>query len=414
MRVTSLLLTLALATVAAAQQPAAKPPVKPPAEDYPLDLVKIGVAMPETSDPELLRLLTSPRTIFYKLPQAWQHYIPASKIERNNLTTGVKSYFMTEATWGLYAPTVLPEFNANALFPWETTIGLNSSHKESNFSYRTINLLNLPDDKLGGQVPILVLGEYPIKWIYPAGTTLGEVIYVIHDGKKYVQEIRTRTKSADSKEWTPHLYRPIKNRAEFEELSGLKGYVPAQKYMFFRNPQEDEVFKMEGLVERLPPVPAETVKRLLKRPFKETTDDAWSPSADQDFHILPRNYCFSLLKGVDSHTCASCHQQTQISVLNLTPREPLIIDNPAKVGNIRGSDGGFTWHPFDPKCIRMSEQEPELKIALRPYDFEHKVVKVLQYGEPYKGSEHKLTQYVQDSLKPYELPAKQFLHATSP
>ena len=70
-----------------------KTPAKPVYEDYPLNLSKIGLTLPDTADPELKRLFTSSRTIFYKLPQVWQHYVPASRIEYKNVTLKELKYF---------------------------------------------------------------------------------------------------------------------------------------------------------------------------------------------------------------------------------------------------------------------------------------------------------------------------------
>lgn len=399
------------------KKPAPVPTTAPATKDdpesyYPINLVDLDLKMPDTSDSELRRLLLNPKTIYYKLPQAWQHFIPSSRIEWNNLTLGTKQYFNTDPVWGIFRSTYLPDFNANPLFPWETTVGLNSAHKDKDEHYRTINFISLPEDTSGELIPILLLNEFPIKWIFPTGTTVGEVIYVLHNEKKYVQEVRTRKKNADSTEWEPKLYRPVASREEYISLTG-KNYTPAYKYFFFRNPQEDEVFKMEGLVERLPPLSEQKVQALLARPFKEVSDSFWSPASDQDFHILPKNYCFSLLTSIDAQTCANCHRQTQISVRNLTPKEPLVMNNFGKVGNIRGSDAVFTWHPFAMKCVRNSADDPEQEISLRSYDLKNKTIKVLEKGE-YIGtlsSNYKLTLFVQESLKPYELPPAKFLHA---
>lgn len=375
-------------------------------EDYPLDLEKIGITLPVVEDKELKEIFDNKNTIFYKLPQVWQHWIPSSRIERNNLTLGEKSYTNTPYVWGIYFPEFLPDFNANHLFPWETTIGLNTSHKESD-AYRTINFLSLPEQN-GKVIPVLVLNELPVKWIYPPETTLGEIIYVVHEGKRYIQEIRTRTKNFDSTVWEPAVHRPIKDRAEFMHLTQMT-YTPAHKYMFFRNPQEDEVHRMEGLVERLPPLSDAWVKYLLKQPFKKQEETTvWSPAADQEFHILPKSYCFSLLGSVDSHTCTSCHKQTQASHRHMIPKEPLIIDNPTKVGNVRGSDSGFTYHIFDLDCVRKDDKEPAKPIKFRPYDIKNGILKVAQNDS--EESFYKLTEFVEKALKPYELPNKRYLH----
>ena len=386
--------------------------------DYPLDPRKLGITLPETHDPFLKKILTSKTTIFYKLPQIWQHWIPSSVIERRNLTTGLVTHYTTNPIFGIHRASYLPEFNANGLFPWETTIGLNSSRKEADI-YRTINFLSLPpatEAKDSPVVPVLVINDYPIKWLYPSGTTVGEVIYVIHDDVRYVQEIRTRTKSQDSTEWTPALFRPVRNRDEFKQLTKIE-YTPAYRYMFFRNPQEDEVFLMQGLVERLPPLTEASVKKLLALPFvsvEQSSKDTevWSPASDQEFSILPKNYCFSLLRSLDSHTCAGCHRQTQISVSHLTPKEPLIMDNPSKVGNIRGCDAVFTWYPFDETTIPGKGSGSELTASLRKHDSMNGVIKIHGKNNA-KNNSYKLTKFVQESLRPHELPSAEFLHDTT-
>lgn len=415
-----LLCVLAFSTVPAlaqqlpAPRTAAPSKVETPAEEYPLDLKKLDLTLPNTNDRELTRLFTSRNTVFYKLPPVWQHYVPSSRIEQNNLTLGTKSFYSTQPIWAIYYATYNPDFHANFNFPWETTVGLNVSHKTTKDTkapnpYATINFVNLPE--VSGVVqPILIINEYPIKWIYPVGTTFGEIIYVTHNGKKYTQEVRTRTKDLDSKFWTPGMYRPITSRAEFEQATGLKNYVAFKKFYHFRNPQENEVFLMSGLVERLPNLNEDIIRDLLARPFKpvDVDQDVWTPAADQDFHIMPKDYCLALLGGVDTVTCSSCHRQTQISVRNLTPSDPDVVKTPLKIGNIRGCDGIFTWHPFAAKCIRSSDKDPVVNPALRPHDLKYGFVTVAEDKD--YGSAYKLTEYVQEALKPYELPPAKFLH----
>ena len=98
--------------------------------------------------------------------------------------------------------------------------------------------------------------------------------------------------------------------------------------------------------------------------------------------------------------------------MNLTPKDRSVIENPQKVGNIRGSDAVFTWHPFDPEGVRSSAAEPKPKhFYTREYDRTKKIIKFIGGREIYSGSEeYKLTYFVQESLKPYELPSQQYLH----
>lgn len=398
MRILALLLAL-LPSIVMAQ---AKPE-----QEYPLDLAKNGLAYPKTTDPELQRIFNSPRTVPYKLRIAWQHFIPAATIEHKNLLTGDINKTQTKLVWGLYSAGFRSDLNANLLFPWNTTFGLNEQTKTDKVLTLTYDLLNLkePDDHV-----VVLDRQWPIMWIYPGGTTVCEALYVNYEGKKWHQEIRTRQKDLDCLAWDVPIYRPIKDRAEFQYQAQLGDYTPAKKFFSLRNPQEDTVAEFRGLVERLPPLDPEKVKELLSQPFKNVTDANWAPAADQDFHLFPRDYCFGLVGSVDKKACAECHRQTQISVGKLVPREPLIIENQDQVGSIRGCDGVFTWHPFADQSIRNSDKEPQPKLKLRRWDVEHGIVKVWD-GVTDMGPKYKITKYVQDSLQPHELPPKQFLHA---
>jgi hypothetical protein len=368
-------------------------------DNYPLDLNSIGLTLPESEDQELNRLLKDNNTIFYKMPQVWQHYVPSSTTQETNLTLGTTIYKTKKSIWNLYSVKYNPDSHANFNFPWETTAGLNSAFKEKNANFKTVNFINLPKNPNGKTIPIYVLQERPIKWIYPIGTTVGEVIYVNFNNRNYVQEIRTRKKLNDSTYWEPMVYRPVTNREEYIELTNSVKYIPAKKHMFFRNPQEDEVFKMDGLVECLPPLETDKVISLLSRKFKNATEENWSPCSIQDFHILPKDYCFSLIGGIDIESCSNCHRQTQISVRNLVPKDPSVINDPEGTGNIRGSDAVFTWHPFSASSISSNKDEYK-QINFRNYDVSQGIVAT----KVDKEDLYKLTLFVQNSLKKYELP----------
>ena len=357
---------------------------------YPFPPSSINLKLPQTQDPDLYRLLYSPDTIYYKLDQAYQ------KDGR------------------VYHTNFLKDFNANQDFPWETTLGLNISHKSKENPYRTLNVLKLPQGK-----PILILPGRPVRWIFPEETTVGEIIYVVHKGERYVQEIRTRTKEKGAYYWSPDIYRPIASKQEFLALLDIKVSFP-KKHMFFRNPEEDEVAKLDGHVDRLPDMYEKDIKYILSLPFKNVTKERWSPMADQDFHILPKNYSLGLIKP-SSTNCMVCHKQTGISVSNLIPKEPSIKLNPGRVGSIRGYDGIFTWHPFDESSISQSDKEFVKQIRLRDYDFNNRLVVLLdnsmiKNGKViYNNHTYLLTREVQKSLTGKELPGiKEVLHQEDP
>ena len=373
-------------------------PLKQGEYDYPLDLNKIGITLPVTNDENLNELLNSARTVYYKFPQTYQFFQPSSVVEHKNLTLGTTYQTKTKEVFGLYFSSYLPEFNANTFFPWETTFGLNHAFAAGNSPYESINFIHLPPNN-----PVVVLNETPIKWIYPIGTTVAEILYVKNKTNKYIFEIRTRTKVFDT--WEPNVYRPVANREEFEKHVNVG--VPAKKYLFLRNPQEDEVFKAEGFVERIPDLTEEQTKKLLSLPFKLVTNEVWSdisntPCSDQEFSLFPKDYSLGLIT-VDSVSCSNCHRQTQITVNRLIPKEPLIYKNPEKVGNIRGSDGVFTWTPFDVSTAAKDPTDVK-ELRLRKYDRDNKIVAMY---DPILHLDYKLTPYVQKSLAEYELPKQE-------
>jgi hypothetical protein len=83
---------------------------------------------------------------------------------------------------------------------------------------------------------------------------------------------------------------------------------------------------------------------------------------------------------------------------NLVPHEPVMIHNPDKVGNIRGCDGIFTWHPFDADALQKSETQPST-LHGRNIDFKNHTVEIF---DPAIHKGYKFTGYVQEALAPYE------------
>lgn len=371
---------------------------------YPLDLKALGLTVPRIEgDPVFDKMLRDKHVLWYRLPPAWQQDLAPNVAGK------------TRPTWGVFSTSLHPDRHANDDFPWRNTIGLDSAFKlnPKGDPYGAVNFLRLPDDGQGGVLPILVLTTYPVCWLFPPGTLVGEVIYVVHNKRKHVQEIRVRKKADNSKTWFPSVYRPCGSRKELEEMTSLpSGKLWGKRRLSFRNPEEDEVFKLEGLVDVLPDLPADEVERVLKMPFKDVTAANWSPAASIDFHVLPRDYSFGLLGAPDSQVCSGCHRQTQTSVRELIPREPSVAADPAKMGSIRGSDAVFTWHPFHAQALAKGDGKPYGNRApTRPWDRTHGVtlVKDRDYDGPLPA-DYRLTLFVQESLASYELPPARYLH----
>lgn len=362
-------------------------------DEYPLNLNKLQIRMPTTKDNRLADVLYDRRTIYYKLPQVYQHYINVEELAREGYNTrGLRSQY------AVYETTVHQDFNANRDFPWETTIGLNHAKKAKVEIYKTINFIKVPRGET-----ILIVNERPIKWIFPDKTVVGEMLILEDPQTRYPFEIRTRTKEKDT--WIPRIYRPIKNKAELESFIGE--YNPGAKYLSLRNAEEDEVFKMEGVIEYIPNLSKPTVQSLLRRDFQDVTDEVWSdnsrtPTSKIEYNIFPINYTLGLIGDIGTTDCANCHRQTQISVRNLIPKEPLILQNLHMVGFIRGCDGIFSWYPFEKSSISTSVNDVGRQLRYRDYDIRNNIIE--PYDPQYKYPNHIFTTYVKDSLADNEIP----------
>lgn len=387
-------------------------------QSYPLDVRSFGVRLPDIEQNEIGKRIKSGDVIWYKLPQMWQHYVPAGRIEKKHSAFDRVTWELVGARWGVYSVAFRSELNANKDFPWEGTVGLNAVMKDDRLAsmYETVNFLMLPRDSRGNLVPICIAYNTPIHWIFPVGTIVGELVMVRHKGQWWVQEIRARKKAEFSINWDPIIMRPVADRHELTELI-MKGrdYEPATKWFHFRNPEQTEVMKIEGLVERLPELREDTVETLLSREFREVTFDPWSdvshaPASDQEFSIVPKDYTFGLIQP-DAVNCATCHRQTQISVRELIPKEPLILKNYDNAGNIRGSDGIFTWHPFAASMASTVESN-SLTVRFREHDINNGIVKIwdARKDKELDESVYRLTEYVERSLPKYQLPYHKFLH----
>lgn len=287
---------------------------------YPMDLSVQNFSLPRTVDKKLAEVLSSKDTVFYKTPKFYQYYY-------NGL-------------FGVYEAHYLKDFNANLDFPWETTFGLNGRDKV----YTSVNFCYLPREN-NKIKPIVILDyERPIRWIFPEGAVLGEILLQPHpNGGRVIFEIRIRTKTSNT--WEVAIFRPIATQEEFQEKLNIAAYTPATKFFMMQNPEKDKVFVVSGKVEVVPEMSVEQVDYALSLPFKDVTDSGWTPAGNQWYCLFPRDYKLGLISA-DSLSCQSCHKQTQVTVDRLIPSEPNIRNNLEKVGSIRGSDGIFTYSPF--------------------------------------------------------------------
>ena len=334
--------------------------------------------------PELLDIITDKNTIWYKLQKVYQH-------NGQVLTTEHK-----------------PEFNANKDFPWIGTAGLD----EKAGPYNVINILRLPR----GKSIAILYDEVPIKWIFPPGTEVGELILVYDKTtqKQYVLEARVRQKSEDNQLWDVKIYRRFKNEEHLKYVVNLydRNLVStwdqrtSNRFFFFRNIEDTEVMALSGKVKQIPDFSDDLVRKLLKQPLRNVTNERWeselentTPTSNKEFNIIPKNYSFGIVP-TDAESCARCHNQTGISVDKLIPKETIILKNPHLVGRIRGYDGVFSWYPFTQSSISKNDTDKK-QILYREVDINNNIVKAY---DPLLHKNYKLTSYVESALDPKIIP----------
>jgi hypothetical protein len=92
---------------------------------------------------------------------------------------------------------------------------------------------------------------------------------------------------------------------------------------------------------------------LTTTPFRSAHGELWrkgingvytaAPTTESGFHIVPAKYDAGFIE-VDTHSCMRCHETANQHVRNFDFGRDWY-------GRVRGSDGIFSWHPFDPSSI---------------------------------------------------------------
>ena len=270
-----------------------------------------------------------------------------------------------------------PIGNANREFPWGSPAGL---HMSSNF--KAFRFVVIPEGKSilwwrerlpgdGGR------GSYV--WQYPTGTTFGEILLVTDPaGGDWTFELRTRTRS--EKGWTMNAFRPFTKQAELaarvKELEPNWRDKPELVRLVEGTPEREEVqrlvnqhnlitFDAVALATHLPAIDHDLVRKLLDTPFKSALGQEWkhngegveafAPSTDAPFHIVPRNYMGGFVE-VSSTSCMRCHDSTLKHARDFQPGRDWY-------GRVRGSDNIFSFHIFDNGSISYNGfgREPRLR-----------------------------------------------------
>lgn len=329
--------------------------------------------LPHVADESIQRLLDDPELIFYteqEIPRAYQSW--------DHVTTGVHA-----AAYNISANGGEPHGNGNVEFPWGDPAG---THRARNmWSYR---FLSLPKDEQGRARPIVWFRKVHrddihegYGWRFPVGTVIGEVL-VLRDpeGGSHPFEVRVRKRTRD--DWQVDVFRPFPRnedlvarirelRPDWESQEGLKKFVTtvsatkSLKSHTLKDDHPDRVFKQRMGIDVLPALDDDLVAELLDTtPFRSALGAYWregsngvntaAPTTKDDFHVVPANYDAGFVE-VDRFSCMRCHETVNQHVDRFDSGRDWY-------GRIRGSDGIFSFHPFDPSCISYNGYEQQARL----------------------------------------------------
>lgn len=290
--------------------------------------------IPDSKDLILNKIRNNPRLLIYtekEIPQAYQDFAGA--------LIGIHA-----PSYNISAAKPQEKFgNPNVEFPWGKPAGAENV-SENNFS--SFKFLLLPENQ-----SIIITRKYlngdrrpSYVWTFPKGTTVGEVLQLYYKEKYYTFEVRLRTKETEN--WKTTSYRPfvsLKDFANFCKSNGTQLYYHDQRIV-----QSHQIFQGDAIATNLDSIPESLVKKALSQTFENALGQEWheeshAATTDSDFHIVPKNYRAATI-AINSKSCTRCHE----SVL----KHASDFDNNRDwYGRVRGSDGIFSFHPFDPSVI---------------------------------------------------------------
>jgi len=354
-----------LASLAAEAQPAErqaadKPVVRLMAEKQERHLRNL---LPRVEDEEVQKILDDPMLILYtdnEMPKAYQFL--------DGMLPGIH-----RVSYNISANGSEPFGNGNREFPWATPAGAHRSKSVSTFRF-----LRLPVDENGKVIPIVwfhsrskLNGQMTYGWRYPVGTAVGEVLLMRGpDAQDYCFELRIRFR--EQGDWDVDAFRPFPRAEDLAErikelrpawgedqnlISFIEQLKPAPKLpqMTLVDKHPRVSFRQTMAVHELPSLDDDALVRELmtQTTFKSAEGESWmtadggeataAPTTKAPFHVVPAHYEAGFV-AVDRVSCMRCHE---------TVNQPVDRFQGGRdwYGRIRGSDGIFSFHPFDPSCI---------------------------------------------------------------
>jgi hypothetical protein len=319
--------------------------------------------LPRVEDEEVAALLADPRLILYteeEMPPAYQSW--------DGELQGIHS-----PQYNISANGSEPFGNGNREFPWDTPAG---THRARGIT--SVRFFRLPQDEAGRTLPVAwyrrVLpgdGTLGYAWIFPVGTVFGEALALTGpDGYGYTFELRLRYR--ETGDWAVDVLRPFPSAAELAErivelrpdweqrptlaaaVGRLRGPVEMKYHLIADSQPGRRTFEQWAGLDELPDLGDDDLVRelLTTTPFRSAVGKVWreeggvpafAATTKAPFHIVPADYDGGFV-AADNVSCLRCHETTNRHVREFNPGRDWY-------GRVRGSDGIFTFHPFDPGSI---------------------------------------------------------------
>ncbi len=319
--------------------------------------------LPKVDDPQLQAVLDDPALLIYtdrEMPKAYQVW--------DGQLQGVHA-----ASYNISANGSEPFGNGNREFPWATPAG---AHRTQNVS--TFRFLWLPVDAQGKRLPVVWFRKHHpgdsttgYAWTFPVGTIVGEVL-VMKSPQGHGHTFELRIRKREHGEWAVDVFRPFPTpealAERIQELEPEWRQKPALAKLVnhlgtkgpFRtatlvDPHPQQTFRQQAIVDELPAIDDDQlVARLLgQTTFKSCLGTRWregqgslitaAPTTSDNFHIVPANYDAGFVE-VDRQSCQRCHDTVGQHVNRFDYSRDWY-------GRIRGSDGIFSFHPFEPVSL---------------------------------------------------------------
>ncbi len=336
-------------------------------------LAKIKSALPQVQFEGLSTLFKSSETLWYDHDVMTPSYQDSVGVNSNADWPRLvaKTPDTNPAIAGLFDAK-----NKRWQFPFSVTAGTDRSENA-----KIINFLHLPHvDGKPLSIPIWTVNKNANRpswnWIYPIGTTFGEVIFLDNAGELLATEVRIRKRYKSG--WATNVFRPfptakslsnaIKERRSdwrnaanltrmidhLEDTGSLKLETVTGKAELAKS------FRQDGGVDQIPNFEDQglVIELLTKSPFVSTYGQVWkdsgsvksfAPTSAEQVSIVPTGYQAHFLE-ISDDSCMRCHKDAGKRVSEY-------YDGLYLYGEVWGKDGIFSFHPFDESEFKKIRQQ---------------------------------------------------------